>query len=362
MAGALTLIILVAVGDGSGGTARSMLRATRGALGLLSHVELREVRDPASDAQAVAAEQRAHADAVVELTWVDPAHHAARVRVHLARTGRWVDRTIGFQASDVEAERGRTIGFAVASMFPEELAPAEPEPPAPVPSPPPAPPPPAPPPPALPAPPPALPPPVPPPAEPVAGAVSAGEGGSSRDAAVASSHAPAGDPRRLEAVDLDVLAIGAAGGDDESVGAVLAAQWFFLRPVALRIGGGARAGNIPAAEATTVTLVGNAGLVVHFLRATPRQRLGLWLRADYVASRLSVTHLQDTHPATLDRWVSGADAVVGVDWRFTPEVGLVAGVGGEDLFSKTYVQVAGVPVASLPPLRAVAEAGFRLRF
>ena len=334
-----------------------MLRATRGALGPQSHVELREAREPASDAQAVAVEQRAHADAVVELTWVDPAHRAARVRVHLAKTDRWVDRTIGFQASDVEAERGRTIGFAVASMFPEESATPEPEPPPPPPSPPPAPPPPAPPP---------TPPPVPPPAPPGPGAglaVTPTEGRPVAEAPVASSsRAPAGESRRVEAVDLDVLAIGADGGDDASVGAVIAAQWSVLRPLALRIGGGARAGNIPAADATTLALVGSAGLVVHVVRATPSRRLGLWVRADYVASRLSVTHFEDAHPATLDRWVSGADALVGVDWRFTSEVGLVAGMGGEDLFSRTYVQVAAAPVASLPPLRAVAEAGFRLRF
>src|ERR1019366_5720802 len=119
MAGVLTLIIFVASGDSDDSTSRSMLRATRSALGAQSHVELRGARDPASVAQALEGGGPAPADAVVEVTWTESGHRQATLRVHVSRSDRWVDRSIGFHASDVDAERGRTIGFAVASMIPE---------------------------------------------------------------------------------------------------------------------------------------------------------------------------------------------------------------------------------------------------
>src|ERR1700722_1525830 len=131
MSGALTLIILVASGESDDATSRAILRATRAALGAQARVEVHETRDPASDSQAMAAEQRSDADAVVELTWTETGHRQATLRVHLARDpaatttgaggGRWLDRSVGFQPSDKDAERGRTLGFAVASMIPEAM-------------------------------------------------------------------------------------------------------------------------------------------------------------------------------------------------------------------------------------------------
>jgi hypothetical protein len=171
---------------------------------------------------------------------------------------------------------------------------------------------------------------------------------------------------RSEIVTLDVVAIGAAGqgGDVDGVGAMAAVQWFPVRPLALRLGGGARAGNVQGAQSTTLTLLGTAGAVLHVLRATRAHRLGVWLRADFVAERQSLSHFSGDEPApvTFDRLMSGMDALVGIDWMFAPDVGLVAGVGGEDVFSPTYIQLHGAPAGTLPPLRGVAESGFRIRF
>lgn len=180
------------------------------------------------------------------------------------------------------------------------------------------------------------------------------------------SSSTAAIPRRLEVVALDVTAIGAAslGGDSDALGASAAIQWFPLRPLAFRLGGGARAGSLQRAQATTLVGLGSAGVVLYPLRASPGRPVGLWLRADYIVQRQSMTHLSADDPAavTFERWLSGMDALVGADWRFAPDVGIVAGAGAEDVFSTTYVQVRGAPVATIPPLRGVAEAGFRLRF
>ena len=345
MAGALTLIIFVASGDSDDSTSRSMLRATRSALGAQSHVELREARDPASDTQALAAEQRSHVDAVVEVTWTEGEHRQATLRVHMARSDRWVDRSIGFHASDVDAERGRTLGFAVASMIPEASGgPAsEAEPPSPpVVSPP-------------------VPPPVPPPTPPPAPVPSVLEPPPTADRLPRARAAGAGRP---DVVAIDVVGLGAAGGDFDTLGAAASVQWLPVSWLGLRLGGGARAGNVQSAQATTLTLLGSAGAVLYPLRASASRPFGVWIRADYVLQRPSLTHFSAQTPssATQERWMSGMDALVGVEWRFSSEVGLLAGIGGEDVFSTTYVQVQGAPVATLPPLRGVAEVGFRLGF
>jgi len=119
MSAAVMLIVFVAGGEGDDATSHALVRATRAALGADSQVEVREARELPADATAVVAQDQAHADAVAELTWADATHRRARLHVHVARTGRWIDRSIGFQASDQPAERGRTLGFAIASMLPE---------------------------------------------------------------------------------------------------------------------------------------------------------------------------------------------------------------------------------------------------
>jgi hypothetical protein len=73
------------------------------------------------------------ADAVVELSWQDAEHTHAVVRVKRLRDirspassesgrnvteDRWLRREITFARSDVSTERGRTLGFAAASMVP----------------------------------------------------------------------------------------------------------------------------------------------------------------------------------------------------------------------------------------------------
>jgi hypothetical protein len=336
-------------------------------------VELRATRDLPSDGLAIAAEQQAHADAVAEVTWSDGAHRQARLHVHLARTGRWVDRSIGFQPSDADAERGRTIGFAVASMIPEAPGAAEAEPPvAPWPPSPPAPPaPPAPPPPPAPsgAPAPVVPAPPPEASAPSAPLTPAQAGTPSapdRVAAVPPTETPVETEHRWERFTLDVAGIGAVGqgGDVDGVGAEAAVHWFPLRLLAFRLGAGARAGSVQAAQSTTLTLLGTAGVALHVLRATRAHRLGVWVRADYVLERQSLTYFSANGPALVgfDRLMSGIDALVGVDWMFAPDVGLVAGVGGEDVFSPTYIENRGATVGTLPALRGVAEVGFRIRF
>jgi hypothetical protein len=127
MAGAVTLVLLVAAGDATNATTRSMARATREALGPNLHLVVRPTNGEPTDSEALRFERSDGADAVVELAWADAKQRQATLRVHLARSGHWLQRSIGFQPSDAEAERGRTLGFAVASFLPEPAGSMAPE-------------------------------------------------------------------------------------------------------------------------------------------------------------------------------------------------------------------------------------------
>jgi hypothetical protein len=119
------------------------------------------------------------------------------------------------------------------------------------------------------------------------------------------------------------------------------------------------AGTVPDADATTLYLLATAGVALHPVRARPGRPLGLALRADYVGMRQSISRFSGEGR---DRWLSGVAGVVEGDWLFAPDVEVVLGLGLADLFAPTYVDVQGVTKATIPPVRALAEAGFRLRF
>src|SRR5438105_1789744 len=123
-AAALTLLVLVASGDGgrdAGGlVATSMARAVREALGEGAQVIVREAPRLPSDDDAIALARELQAGAVIELVWRDPEHRRATLHFHAdGGASRWTDREVGFDATDADAERGRMIGFALASMLPE---------------------------------------------------------------------------------------------------------------------------------------------------------------------------------------------------------------------------------------------------
>ncbi|MGH7434868.1 MAG: hypothetical protein ACRENE_04270, partial [Polyangiaceae bacterium] len=119
----LVIVLLVGAGGAvdptSSRTAAAMVRT----LGPEYRVEVREVgAGEPGDADALAVEQRTHATAVFELTWTDVNHRQALLRAHIGKTGRWVERTVGFRTADAAAERGRTLGFASGSMLPQTAA------------------------------------------------------------------------------------------------------------------------------------------------------------------------------------------------------------------------------------------------
>ena len=112
------------------------------------------------------------------------------------------------------------------------------------------------------------------------------------------------------------------------------------------------------------TLVTSAGIVVHPWQPTRSDPFAVAFRVDYLLVHESATHFDSDDPSPVNhaRWISGVDTFVDVSWLLASQIAVMAGVGLEDVWSPTYVYVRDVRVATLPPLRAVAEAGFQLRF
>jgi hypothetical protein len=391
MVDAVTLIVLVAAGEAASPTATAMVHAAREALGGAA-IDVRETNGPPTDAAALAAEGAFHPDAIVELIWDEVDHRHATLRVHMARTQRWLERSMTYGPSDPVAERGRTLGLAIASILPEvAVAPASaPAPPALAPPAlappalaPPALAPPALAPPALapPAPPASAPPPPPPPAHtptPTPAPVSA--------PAPAPAPAPASMPAPgpAERVDdqappraglqrahleVDLVGSGAAGigataNAANAIGGGLFVGWFPVASLSLRLGASERAGSLDVAEASVLAFAASSGIAFHPWQASRSRPIDLALRADYLLVRQSATHFDsdDPSPVSQARWLSGVDAVADVAWLLSSDVAAMAGIGVEDLLAPTYVNVRQVRVATIPPVRLVAEVGVRLRF
>jgi hypothetical protein len=375
----ITLILLVAAGDRASPQTRAMAQATRDALGGAS-VEILETQDHPSDDDALALERGAHAAAVVEVSWTGAARRRATLRVHLVRSGRWIERSFGFGATDASSEQGRTLGFAVASIFPDAAAsgaqaptapssssnvgtspsgaatpapqaPSERPATAPSPSPPGAPPAPS-----------HLDSPSPPAASSIPSAVRVDAIDAPPDQGSLTSQSHPGDPSATR-VTLDLLVIDASG-DAGGLGGAGAVGWVPVPALALRLSGGGRSSTLDAAQSTGLTLFAAAGAVLRPWRATRAQPFELSVRVDYVLSHLSLTHFDndEPRPITQARWLSGAAVVVDAGWLFATVVEAVVGVGFQNDFGSTEVEDKGAQVATIPSLRLVGEAGVRVRF
>ncbi len=353
----VTLFILVTAGERADLT-RAMAGATHDALGANAVVVVREVPGEPSDAEALDAERTEGADAVVELSWVDPHHQQASVKMHVARDRRWIERSVGFLRFDPDAERGRTLGFTIASILPQSpLAPTEATPAS---------------------------------SGSIGASATATPTGTASSAAAAAlvappvptsaavaapsppvpePNAPSRSGRRLN-LSIDVLAVGAVavGGNDAngSGGGAAAIQWFPIRNLALRLGGGLRGGSSEKAKANTLTVLGAAGLAFHPWRTSPIHPFGASLRADFLFSDESLTYFA-TGPKANEAQVQhrrhpGLELGVDGAWRFASDIELVVGLGVEDVFTTTYVAIDHDTVATLSPVSAFAEAGLRLDF
>ncbi|MES1184738.1 MAG: hypothetical protein ABUL60_13065 [Myxococcales bacterium] len=313
-------------------------QAARRVLGSEADLEFESAISDPPDAESAA--KATNADGVVELT-VSSADNKARVHCYVSKDQRWVDREISFGDSHGSpqrelVERGRLLGFAVASMFSADATPREAAP-APAPAPAPA---------SAPAPP--LNPPKP---EPTAPRTDSGP------PAAESRMEPSRSSIEFAGIVSSGLR-GTAGG----LGASGALRFAWTGPLWARLFVAARSGNVPLAQASTRTAQLGAGMAVALLPATQRFELGA--RFDAFANYFDASHLSedDIIPDRRSRWLPGADLLAEGGVRISGSAGLMAAVGIEALAGKTEIYTHGDRVAVVPPFRAVAELGFRARF
>jgi len=302
MSGSLILVVLIVSQDASDPLVLSLGAAARKALGA-TDVVVRAVPQLPSDEEAIAGAETA--EALAEISWADPEHRHATLRVHPRTASRWIDRDIGFDPSDADVERGRTLAFAVAAMLPDRPTPE--------------------------------PPPPPPVAKP--------------------QEAPPvqGWPRSRAAVD--VLAAAEVGGVATGAGGMLTAKLLLGEHVALLASGGVLAGQDPAASASTLFAEVGGGLGWRALGVDARLRPGA--RFEVYAMHES---LGRSGEADQGRWLPGASLLADAAWRLTPGAAVVLGVGGEAALGTTDVYVRGEKVSTIPALRLLGVAGLEASF
>jgi hypothetical protein len=234
-----------------------------------------------------------------------------------------VDRAIDFgqgaASSAREAtERGRLLGFTVATMFTEDSAPDR---------------------------------------SPVE---------TQRDPATMTNAGPSRQPRRepTQRRRLEFAGVVSSGfrGTSAGLGAMAGLRLAWTGPLWARVFVSGRAGSIPEAQATTRT--GLAGVGASIAALPPTSAFVLGARLDVFASYFEAAHLSedDVAPDRRHRWLVGGDVVAEAGFQLAGSMGLFSGIGLEAVPGKTEVYTHGNWVATVPPLRVVAELGLRAGF
>jgi hypothetical protein len=325
-AAALTVVLLTGPGSETDEPLTSAVAAAaRESLGTDGRVVVRRVTAFPSDDEAAALGNDLRADAVAELTWLGADNPKAAIHLFRSKPGRWVDRELGFKPADAPGERGRTVGFTIASMVPER--PEEPT--------------------------------APPRVERIE---------------------PPGRPRAVETpsapelpsksgarfmVWLDAMGIAGLGVRDSGggLGGLLDVRVRLAPSVAWRLGAAFRTSRVVAADATSMFFSGGTGIGWTAL-ATRDARGSVGLRLDGLLIRQEFAHLSNDDATTVHegKWLPGADLLIEAAWYFSTGAGLAAGAGAEAAFGRTDLVVRGQRVTTLQPVRPVLELGLRLRF
>jgi hypothetical protein len=304
---AVIVLLLVARGDMQQPAMAALTRAAESVLGSESHIVFHEQAKTLSDDEAIALGDQMRASMVVAVTWSGD-QGRAHVHVHFSERPGWLERDVSFLATDPPPERGRTLGYAIASMVPD-VAPAD------------------------------------------AAQVSR------PPTRTEEKTAPSPVVRRTTSWSVGVAAAGAFAGDATSYGIGADARWSFVASGFVRAGGAARFGRVPAADASSLTVVPAVGVGFTLGESGGPARIGARIDALAIFSELS----RATPPETHGRWVPGVDAMGEVELSLPP-VAVGVALGPEYALGSTEVHIGTAEPATFPRWRFVSELGLRLRF
>jgi hypothetical protein len=324
-------------------TTVSFERAAHEVLGRNVEVRVQAVVNPLSDGDAL--ERAGLADGVVELDW-DRERRTALLHCYITHERRWVDRAVRFAAADRDTDRGRMLGFAVASMFIDapsisaapggEQASLEPT-----------------------------------SAAAVKSVVGSDPAPSPWDASSGAEPADvAPSPARLaaEGAGRDTLefagvatsGLGASSGAE--VGALAALGMPLSDALSLRFQLAGRTGELAAAQANVRRVITGVGVAWNVL--PDAHRFALRLRLDALGSWFQVSHLSSDDVASVENhgWLFGGDGVVTMGYRISSLLTFSAGVGLEAMSGQAHVFTHGVERATLSAFRGLGELGFLTHF
>ncbi len=311
MIAALIVVVLVAAAEAQSAQTGEATHALEAALEPGSVVLVRASTVVPDDVDLSAIAASARADAAAAITWTEGDGQRAHLRVQRATSTEAVTRDIEFKPSDAPAERGKTLGFAIASMLPSLV-------------------------------------------ERPAAPVVAVEVATRKELP-----APLASPTELRwAVDLALATTLGLGGDAGGVGGAVALGRELTPAIDARAVMAITRGAVSDAQASLTMLRPRAGVGLTVLRSgrfAGRVRLeaGPWLH---------LVNRSGSGRATGSRWLFGGETAAEIAWTLAPRVALTFDVGLDVAFGTTRVIVGAEERASIPPVRVVGDAGARLLF
>lgn len=324
----LALTIWIAASQVAAPSTGALSEAAREMLGADARVRT----EPFPDGHPEAAAPPAPGEESALLSWDSPRHEHARVRICRAADD-CLERWVAFEPGDPEVERGRTLGFLIASVVLNQSAPAPPKPEAP------------------PKPPASAPPPVRP---------SQPSTAPSEPAPREPVHVPL--PRRFPRGELTAAAAVSGPGDATTLGASLGGDYAASPRLRVGLAGELRFGELSDAQASS----GVASILVRasYVLAEPGSNTWLGVSGGAGMYSLSASHFSpdDRRPDRQSRFLFGGTlgGIGGVDFNATSALYLE--LSAEILSGKTTVFVHGEPRASWPVAGPLARIGLRAAF
>lgn len=303
------LVVVLVVALGPSDEARTAAHTVQDALGSEAVVLLRE--EPNLDDSTVSRlGQKLRADALVRITWTRQGGRTD-AHLHLYATGSrsWTDRDVTFAPDDPPEERGRALGYGIATMVRVDIPPTP------------------------------------------TAAVADERTAAPRAAAAVGAH-----PRLF--VETRFQAAAALGSEGGSLGGEGALAYRVARSLAVRLAGGLRGGRVQRANATTTYLRVGPGAAWTLFESQGARPFALGARLDVLALRVSAS--RSDGPSSGDRWMFGTDMVVEAGWAVLPRGVLVAGMGAEIAFESTRILVDARESARIAPARFIVELGVRI--
>lgn len=332
--GVIRVLVLLA-GDTAdeNATVTAIDQALVSSLGSDAIVSMRRAAGESEEALAREAEG-AQATLLCVVAWSDGQRHAT-IRFLRTNEAQWSDREIRFDPRDTVTERARTVGFALASMVPDEALARHR-------------------------------------AETPSAQAPAPELDLDLDRMPASFPPTADRPRTLELPwsppgrrSLEIAGHGAVaiGGSGGGLGVSAAVRFGLWRSLSLRFGAGGRVSEIAPAQATSRSYFAGPG-IAWTAWVDRGSRWGLGGRLDVLLLGQHVVHLSEDDPAPDHqfRLLPGAAAALEGTWRFAEQASAMLALGTEAAFGSTDVVVRGRRVSELVPIRPFIEAGLRVSF